>query len=206
MSYDPLRIYLFRDGLARFATVKFDASPAHYHNLFMHLTNYSINKQSPNYVACTDEGVEDYGNKWSLSALLQHLQAMGIDTAALMARIEDVVIKSIIAVQEPISAATRMYTSHPGTCAELYGFDVLIDTALRPWVLEVNLSPSLACDAPLDMKIKSHVVADFMSLTMMPPCDAAAVRRLGSHAAAGGGSRPRSHAALARTARELMLR
>ena len=34
----------------------------------------------------------------------------------------------------------------------------------KPWVLEVNLSPSLATDAPLDLKIKSNVLADFFNL------------------------------------------
>ena len=29
---------------------------------------------------CTDPGLEDFGNKWSFSALLRHLQKEGVDT------------------------------------------------------------------------------------------------------------------------------
>uniref|UniRef100_A0A4W5MWD3 Tubulin--tyrosine ligase-like protein 5 n=1 Tax=Hucho hucho TaxID=62062 RepID=A0A4W5MWD3_9TELE len=47
---------------------------------------------------------------------------------------------------------------------ELYGFDVLINSNLKPWLLEVNLSPSLACDAPLDLKIKTSMISDMFSL------------------------------------------
>ncbi|KAF5909576.1 tubulin polyglutamylase TTLL5 isoform X1, partial [Clarias magur] len=46
----------------------------------------------------------------------------------------------------------------------LYGFDVLIDSNLKPWLLEVNLSPSLACDTPLDLKIKASMISDMFSL------------------------------------------
>jgi tubulin polyglutamylase TTLL5 len=47
----------------------------------------------------------------------------------------------------------------------LFGFDILIDEYFKPWVLEVNLSPSLDCDALLDVRIKSTMVSDLFTLT-----------------------------------------
>jgi len=44
------------------------------------------------------------------------------------------------------------------------GFDVLIDSDLKPWLLEVNLSPSFATDAPLDLSIKSTLLVDILNL------------------------------------------
>ncbi|EDO40146.1 predicted protein, partial [Nematostella vectensis] len=162
--YDPLRIYLYEEGLSRFATVKYDKSGKNIRNSCMHLTNYSVNKKSENFVSCQDPEVEDYGNKWSMSAMLRFIKHKGIDTTALMMRIEDVVVKTIIAGELPIASACKMFMPHPGNCFEIYGFDILIDENLRPWLLEVNLSPSLACDSPLDLKIKSHLVTDMFNL------------------------------------------
>lgn len=34
----------------------------------------------------------------------------------------------------------------------------------RPWLMEVNLSPSLATDSPLDVKIKSNLMVDTFNL------------------------------------------
>ena len=39
-SFDPLRIYIFNEGLARFSTVRYDGSPLNLGNIYMHLTNY----------------------------------------------------------------------------------------------------------------------------------------------------------------------
>jgi hypothetical protein len=41
---------------------------------------------------------------------------------------------------------------------------VLIDSDLKPWVLEVNLSPSLVTDSPLDHAIKSTLITDTLNL------------------------------------------
>uniref|UniRef100_A0A3P8ZMZ8 Tubulin--tyrosine ligase-like protein 5 n=1 Tax=Esox lucius TaxID=8010 RepID=A0A3P8ZMZ8_ESOLU len=163
-SYDPVTIYLYEEGLARFATVKYDRGTKNIKNQFMHLTNYSVNKKSSDYVSCDDPEVEDYGNKWSMSAMLRYLKQEGKDTTLLMGQVEDLVIKAVLSAELQIATACQMFVPHRTNCFELYGFDVLIDSNLKPWLLEVNLSPSLACDAPLDLKIKASMISDMFSL------------------------------------------
>jgi hypothetical protein len=88
-----------------------------------------------------------------------------------MQSIEDVIIKSIISVEFPVNSACKMFVPHKRNCFELYGFDILIDSELKPWLLEVNLSPSLNCDAPIDMKIKSAMLCDLLNLIGVPAVD-----------------------------------
>ena len=57
----------------------------------MHLTNYSINKKNTDYVKSDDADQEDYGNKWTLGALLRYLREEGHDTKTLMSKIEAVI-------------------------------------------------------------------------------------------------------------------
>ena len=50
-SYHPLRVYLYNEGLARFATEEYSNDPNVLKNKFVHLTNFSINKRNvKNYV------------------------------------------------------------------------------------------------------------------------------------------------------------
>lgn len=73
-------------------------------------------------------------------------------------------------------------------CFEIFGFDILIDSDLKPWLLEVNLSPSLAPDSPLDMTIKTQLLTDSFNITAIRRFDRRkeSLNKLKYRAKAGG--------------------
>lgn len=166
-SFDPLLMYMYEEGLVRLATVKYDKNVESLWNPCMHLCNYSINKYHSDYIKATDS-CEDVGHKWTFSALLRHLKNQGCDITDLMLNIEEVVVKSILACSQSIVSACRMFVPNGNNCFELYGFDILIDDTLKPWLLEVNLSPSLGIDTPLDAKVKASLMTDLLTLVGVP--------------------------------------
>lgn len=168
-SLNPLRIYMYQEGLVRFASAEYTAPKnggiTSQKNRYVHLTNYSINKknQHGSIAAHTAEG-EAYGSKWSLKALKQVLREHNVNDERLFGRIKDIVIKTIISTEPVLHNAFQMHVPHRNNCFQLFGFDVMIDDELNPWLLEVNLSPSLSCDSPLDHRIKAHLIADLFNL------------------------------------------
>lgn len=84
-------------------------------------------------------------------------------------RIYDSIIKSLISVEHHISAAAKKISNvnnntNRSNCFDLFGFDIILDSDLKPWILEVNLSPSLAFDSPLDFHIKSNLLTDTFNI------------------------------------------
>lgn len=107
---------------------------------------------------------DDIGFKWSLSALCKHLESVGIDMDLMWSKIYDVIIKSLISGEQHILGALRRSVPHRSNCFELFGYDIMLDSNLKPWLIEINLSPSLACESPLDTKIKSTLLSDVLNI------------------------------------------
>ncbi|XP_016833707.1 tubulin polyglutamylase TTLL4 isoform X4 [Cricetulus griseus] len=162
-SYDPLRIYLFSDGLVRFASCKYSPSMKSLSNKFMHLTNYSVNKKNVEYQSNADE-TACQGHKWALKALWNYLSQKGINSDAIWEKIKDVVVKTIISSEPYVTNLLKLYVRRPYSCHELFGFDIMLDENLKPWVLEVNISPSLHSNSPLDISIKGQMIRDLLNL------------------------------------------
>jgi hypothetical protein len=60
-----LRIYVYDEGLARFASEKYDIDDTK--NIYSHLTNYSINKKNSATAAA------QHDTKWTLKKLKEYL-------------------------------------------------------------------------------------------------------------------------------------
>ena len=70
-------------------------------------------------------------------------------SAKLWREVEDLVAKTMLCVEGTMHTALancsmQVATGRPNThCFQFFGFDVMIDADARPWLLEVNLDPSL---------------------------------------------------------------
>jgi len=198
LSYEPLKVYINHEGLVRIATEKYSNDPKSLSSRTMHLTNYSVNKQSDKFVQNTDGrgsdketkgGVINEGEessrafKWCLAELKEYFKKKGYNYDKMWESICDVVIKTLMAVELPMRAcwSQALYQEeegwaargecgcHRSSCFEMYGFDILVDEAMKSWLLEVNICPSLSSGSPLDKRIKTQLVADTMTLVGLRP-------------------------------------
>ncbi|XP_052132166.1 tubulin polyglutamylase TTLL13-like isoform X2 [Frankliniella occidentalis] len=159
-SFHPLRVYLYREGLARFSTERFSLKSLD--NLYCHLTNTSLNKQGPAYSEMK-ERVGAAGCKWTLQQLRRYFHQARISDWWLWQRISQLVVLTVLSQLRGVPRTAN--------CFEFYGFDVLIDSAMRPWLLEVNLSPALGVDCDADPVVKKPMLHDLFDLLGMPVCN-----------------------------------
>eukprot|EP00736_Rhodelphis_marinus_P003376 Rmarinus@m.23445 len=175
LSCDPLHILLYNDGLARFATEPYTSpNSKNLDEQFMHLTNYSINKNNENFQYNENAEKCDEGSKRSIKSVVDWLSEHGYDAQGAWDSIADVIVKTLISIQPGLAHTyhTCLPDDSDGTqCFEILGFDVLLDRKLKPWLLEVNHSPSFHCDTPLDGKIKGEMIQECLQLVNIRALD-----------------------------------
>ena len=162
-GYCPLKIYLFENGLTRFCSEEYDLNPEKMNNSYIHLTNYSINKNSSNFEANNSVN-EEFGDKWTLYTLKKYFEKNNLNFDEVWRKIKDIIIKIILSVTDMAIPIIKSFKLSSGNLFEIYGVDILLDAELNPWLMEVNLNPSLNCDSELDLKVKSKLLTDIFNI------------------------------------------
>ncbi|KAI9101006.1 tubulin tyrosine ligase-like 1-like protein [Phlyctochytrium arcticum] len=150
-SWKPLIAYKYQQGFTRFCAVKYTSDTGDLDNSFMHLTNVSIQKYGEDYN-------ESNGGKWALKNLLLYLTSTRgkATTEKLELQIDSIILHSLRAVQHLVANDKH--------CFECYGYDVIIDENLRPWLIEVNAAPSLSATTGSDRIMKHSLIDDILSV------------------------------------------
>jgi hypothetical protein len=148
-SVSPLRVCVYRDGVARFCSEDVDMG-----SMFSRLTNVSLNAQRT--------GGDFSKISKLISEILPVLESDGVDIDRLWSEIDRAVLLTIVAAHRYLVVSEREFVKACGypRCFQILGFDILLDERAHPWVLEVNYRPLLDFHRPAERRMKTQMVKD----------------------------------------------
>lgn len=172
-SIEPLRIYIYQEGMARFCTEPYAApKTSNLDQVYSHLTNYSLNKKNDNFQQPENAYEANKGSKRSLTSVYKEIEKCGGDISKIQHDIESIIRITIGSVQPFLLNNYNSFISskdEKSRCFEILGFDILLDSSLKPWLLEVNCMPSLTCDSPFDTQLKFGVIKGTLKILNLVP-------------------------------------
>lgn len=152
-SLHPLRIYVYRGGVARFCTASADGT-----GRFSFLTNTAVNQKNPD--------AEPDSMTRTIPDVFEELRQQGHDIDKLWKKIDNTLVLSIISAYAFLEKAERRECPDVGypRCFQIIGCDVLLDKQLNPYVLEINYRPSLKCNTTRSHDLKLKMLQDALKI------------------------------------------
>lgn len=165
-SFNPLEAFIYKDGFARFTTVPYSNDAEDIENKFVHLTNSSIQRHNEDSMLqggrCDEQSrarAQDAmigGTKINFAVLRDRLRVVGVEWPPVWSRMVEVVLKSLCMAEDHIPGQVNSF--------ELFGYDLMLDSNLKVWLIEVNSSPSMGQEHLLDEQVKQPLIGDTINL------------------------------------------
>ncbi len=143
-SVKPLRAFLYREGIVRFAPEPYDLSADGIANVHGHITNTALHRGHPALEVSQDPARENVGHVWTLSAYLKRLKADGQDVAAVRRAFRQLA-NDFLDMLDAEGLFQRQASAGPSRSfgCKLFGLDVLLDADGQPWLIEVERMPEI---------------------------------------------------------------
>ena len=154
-----MNIYICKEGHLKVASEKYYIQS---NDLYVHLTNYTIQKKNPNF------SKKEIGNEisfeifqQSLDKLLKEQKKENINfRKEIFPKLKEIILLSMESVKHLINEKERK------NCFELFGYDFIFDQNFNPYLLEINTNPGLEESSPLLKKIIPRMIDDLFKLTI----------------------------------------
>lgn len=158
-SITPLKIYVYRNGVARFCSEENDSN-----TIYSQLTNTAVNKKNA------------HGNLSEITKMVDDIFTImkhnGVDIDSLWKKIDNAIVLTILSSYQYLvnGQETQCRPSIYSRCFQILGFDVLIDQNLKPYILEVNYRPSLDTDTSDEHQMKMYMLSEAIKIAAPIEC------------------------------------
>ena len=149
-----LNVFFCREGHLKSSSEFYDINTK---NKFIHITNHSLQKKSAKFEQY------EYGNEMSYKDFKKFMEEEKIPLDKFNKMIEDMKILVKISFK---SVGNKLLKVTPVLCFEIFGYDFIIDSDFRPWILEINNNPGLGISSPVIQKLIPRMFDDALRLTL----------------------------------------
>ena len=147
-------VYVFKEGHLKACSDEFNIDND---NLFIHLTNYSVQKHNKNF------SKSEIGNEISFKMFQEELNRQKINKnfkKDIFPEIVKIIWITAKAGKNKINIMDRK------NCFEIYGYDFILDINFNPYLLEINTNPGLEESSPLIKMLVPRMIDDAFRLTI----------------------------------------
>ena len=149
-----LNVYFCKEGHLKGCSEYYDLNKT---NKFIHITNYSFQKNSFNFEKF------EIGNEISYTDFKKFMKKEGIP----LQKFDDMIYQMKFLIKLSFKAVSnKLKKIDPVLCFEIFGYDFILDKDFKPWILEINDNPGLCISSPVIEKLVPRMLDDAFRLTI----------------------------------------
>ena len=158
LSHD-LKLYFFKEGYLRTSWEDFSLKSEDVCKPFVHLTNNAVQKHAENY------GQFEDGNQISFNDFQSYINEKHSNTKVSVK--DDIVTEMKDIVRATFKSAEQyLFGDNKKSWFEIFGYDFIIDSNFKVWLIEINTNPWLEESSELLKWLIPRMVDDALKLTL----------------------------------------